>query len=255
MRSPAIAAPEQDQEDVAQTFETGAWEFTPEVVGVFDSHVRAHAPHYDVIQTLVAEVADWTLPEGGTYADIGASTGETLRTLLGRRSSRRFKAYLYDESGPMLDRAKALLNTPAVASDRGPVMYHQATLPEDGLQHEAADLTVSVFTLQFMGPAARAGTLALARQHAPDTGCLLVAEKVRPPDSRWAEIANARSHDWKAEHGVSAEAIRAKERSLRGVLRPGTVGSLRQEILDAGWASPEVLFAWHNWVVLGAFAR
>lgn len=243
------------ERDVAETFETGAWEFTPEVAEVFGQHVRAHAPHYDVIQRLVTEVADWTLPEGGIFADLGASTGETVRALHARHRGRHFTAYLYDEAPSMLDRAKALTNSPDLAGDRGPVYYHQTSLPEGGLAHDGADLTTAVFLLQFLPPANRVPTLRLAREHATETGCLLVAEKIRPPDSRWAEIANARSHDWKAEHGVDADAIRAKERALRGVLRPATLEQLRAEVSEAGWAAPEVLFSWHSWVVLGAFAR
>lgn len=62
------------------------------------------------------------------------------------------------------------------------------------------------------------------------------------------------SHDWKAAHGISDTAIRAKSRALRGVLIPQPQNSLITMIKTAGWKSPEVLFRWHQWAVIGAFA-
>jgi len=70
--------------DIAETFGVGAWQFTPEVADVFDDHVRASVPHYDVIQDLVAECADWLVPAGGLVADLGAATGVTARRIAAR---------------------------------------------------------------------------------------------------------------------------------------------------------------------------
>ena len=53
---------------------------------------------------------------------------------------------------------------------------------------------------------------------------------------------------------TSAEAIRAKSRALRGVLRPMGAIQLEELIGQAGWHSVEVLFRWHNWALVGAFA-
>jgi tRNA (cmo5U34)-methyltransferase len=238
------------KKDIAEEFTTGGWEFTPDVVRVFDDHVRASVPFYDAIQNLVAEVADWALPTGGMYADLGASTGATLGVILDRHGGRDFTACLYDEQSAMLDRAKATLNPRA----GGSIRYYQQKVQEP-YQHHDADLTTALFLLQFLPLADRQTVLTLARQHAADTGCLIVAEKVRLEDSRWAEIANERSHDYKSAHGISDAAIRAKARALRGVLVPHSEATLRNAIFDAGWDTPTTLFCWHNWLVLGAFAR
>ncbi|HEV2930438.1 MAG TPA: methyltransferase [Propionibacteriaceae bacterium] len=234
--------------DIAEQFPTGGWEFTPDVVDVFPEHVRASVPYYDDIQQMIAEVGDWVLPNGGVYADLGASTGATLAALYYRHPDRQFTAHLYDESGPMLDRAKATLNGP-----RRLIYYHQQRIQEP-YQHEDADLTTCLFTLQFLPLSDRREVLALARKHAAPTGVIVVAEKIRPLDPRWAEIANDRSHDWKAAHGIGDDAIRAKARALRGVLVPHPESTLRGALADAGWRWAEVLFCWHSWLVIGAFA-
>jgi tRNA (cmo5U34)-methyltransferase len=237
--------------DIAERFAAGSWEFTPEVAEVFDEHVRASVPFYDAIQDLVAEAADWLVPAGGLIADLGAATGTTVAAVLARHPERDARAALYDEQPAMLAKATARLIDP-IARDR--VHIYPRRIEDGPLDHKEADLTVCLFTLQFMPLAARRQALYLARQAAAETGALIVAEKIRPLDTRWAEIGADASYDWKAAHGVTPAAIRAKARALRGVLNPQPLGDLLEAIRGAGWRSTEVLFRWHNWVVVGAYA-
>lgn len=236
--------------DIAESFDTGAWRFTQDVVDVFPEHVRASVPFYDAIQDLVAEAADWLLPHEGLLADLGASTGTTVDRITHRHPHRRLRAVLYDVEKTMLD--KAADNLREAPADR--IEYVQARIQDAPLQHTDADLTVSLFTLQFLPLRDRVSALRNARLAATETGALIVAEKVRPSDSRWSEIANDASHDWKAAHGIPDTAIRAKARALRGVLAPHPHSTLVQVVTAAGWCAPEVLFRWHSWMVLGAFA-
>jgi tRNA (cmo5U34)-methyltransferase len=237
--------------DIAEQFPAGGWSFTQDVADVFPDHVRASVPYYDVIQATVAEMADWLIPDGGLVADLGASTGTTVRLICDRLPGREIRAALYDESEPMLDRARLALDGHASQLD-----VHTASLPADPLKHSGADLTLALFLLQFLPAAAdRVGVLRAARGCSADTGALLVAEKTRPVDSRWAEIANDVSHDWKAAHGISDAAIRAKARSLRGVLIPWTLRQTIRTIESAGWHNTEILYRWHSWAVLGAWAE
>jgi tRNA (cmo5U34)-methyltransferase len=67
-------------------------------------------------------------------------------------------------------------------------------------------------------------------------------------------LAGDLSHDWKAENGIADTAIRAKAQALRGVLRPYSMDALLASITTAGWVDPEVIFRWHQWVLVGAFA-
>jgi tRNA (cmo5U34)-methyltransferase len=236
--------------DVAESFAAGAWSFTPDVVDQFDGHVRASVPFYDAIQDLVAELSDWLVPRGGLVADLGASTGTTVRNIIYRQAHRGVSAVLYDVEQPMLDQAaKNLTSAPARNID-----YVCAPIQSPPLQHTDADLTLCLFTLQFLPLRDRVAALRMARMSARETGALVVAEKVRPLDSRWHEISTDASHDWKATHGVTSDGIRAKSRALRGVLTPHPQDTLVHSIQAAGWHDPETLFRWHQWVVIGAFA-
>lgn len=234
--------------DVAEQFGTGGWAFTPAVVDVFPEHVRASVPFYDAIQGLVAQASDWLLPAGGLVADLGCATGITVRGIMDRHPAREVRAVLYDTESAMLD---AALKTLADVSGR--VVAHQSPI-EQPLHHSDADLTLALFTIQFMPLRDRLAALRNARLCSNESGALIVAEKIRPVDARWAEISTEVSHDWKADHGISPEAIRAKARALRGVLVPYPQSTLMMTVKAAGWCEPEVLFRWHSWIVVGAFA-
>jgi tRNA (cmo5U34)-methyltransferase len=240
--------------DVAESFGPGAWAFTPEVADVFPEHVRASVPMYDAMQAIVAEAADWLVPTGGHVADLGAATGITCAAIAARHPERRICFDLYDESEAMLKHAETTLRAlPDLAGHRS--VTHVGRVETGPYHHSPADLTLALFVLQFLpDPADRERTLRLAHEHAAPGGALIVAEKIRPHDSRWAEIAADVSHDWKAEHGVADAAIRAKARALRGVLVPSTGEQLAAIIRRAGWVAPEVLFRWHQWQLVGAFA-
>lgn len=237
--------------DIAEQFRTGGWAFTPEVAAVFDDHIRASVPFYDAIQDLVAEASDWLTPAGGLIADLGAATGITVDRIITRHPERSLRAVLYDEQPAMLGQAVQRLAT-AVAA--GQVTTYARRVQDGPLEHDHADLTLCLFTLQFLPWPDRVAALTAARKAAAPTGALLVAEKVRPLDVRWAEIGTDVSHDWKARHGITPDAIQAKARALRGVLLPASLAALAGLVVDAGWSTPEVLFRWHQWVLIGAYA-
>lgn len=122
------------------------------------------------------------------------------------------------------------------------------------MKHRGADLTTALFLLQFLRPAERVDVLREARRCSAATGALVIAEKIRPTHPVFAEIANDVSHDFKATQGISDTAIRSKARALRGVLIPRPLPDLLGEITEAGWAHPDVLFRWHQWIVVAALA-
>jgi tRNA (cmo5U34)-methyltransferase len=235
--------------DIADTFATGGWEFTPEVTAVFDDHVRASVPFYDHIQNLVAELSDWLLPNNGCYADLGASTGTTLVAIAERHPTRRIRAELYDEEASMLDVAKKKIEKLNVV----PTLNLQRL--QQPFKHREADMTVALFTLQFLAKRDRLHVLSEAHRCSAKSGVIVLAEKIRPDHALLAEIANDVSHDYKSAAGISDTAIRSKARALRGVLVPQTISGLTTELYEAGWRKTDVLFRWHQWVIVIGFAR
>lgn len=237
--------------DLAEQFPTGQWEFTPAVVEEFDQHVAASVPHYDQLQAMIATTADWLVPADGVVADLGSSTARTAWEIQQRHPDRRVTFHLYDESPAMLEKGRRrLAGTGACTRTH----THEQRVEHD-LQHADADLTLALFTLQFMRLEDRLRALRGARASAADGGALIVAEKIRPLGTRHAEIAMDASHDEKSLAGISDEGIRAKARALRGVLVPYSEPTLIDLLTAAGWSEAETFFRWHNWVAVLAFAR
>lgn len=122
-------------------------------------------------------------------------------------------------------------------------------------EHADADLTVAMWLLQFLSPAARRPLLIAARGRSAPGGAILVATKTRMAEPRWQEIAEAALDDYKADHGVTPEQRVAKTRALRGTMRPDTDAAVIADLRSAGWHSPTLLWRWHVWSVIGAFAQ
>jgi len=226
---------------------TGGWAFTPEVADGFDEHVRQSVPYYDLIQEAVTDAAGWVVPDEGEVVDFGASTGETLTRILARYPTRRLHVTAYDTSPAM--RVACSRN---VSRDQVLTLSMESDIRQQA--HSSADLTLALFTLQFLQPWERRDVLTQAHERSKPGAALLVAEKVRVADSRWAEVAHELSWDYKVAMGIQADDVLAKARSLRGVLRPETAGHLEGHMLDAGWRNPTCLFRWHQWVLYGAWA-
>jgi tRNA (cmo5U34)-methyltransferase len=201
-------------------------------------------PFYDVIQDTVAELSDWLAPDTSTLVDLGVSTGETFARITQRHPDRSLALIGYDTSEEMLTAAK--VKVPGLCG-------YQRSI-EDGLTHHEAQLTLSLFTLQFLPPRHRVNVLRMAHNLTTPEGALLIAEKVREPDARWFEIGAELSWDKKAEAGIPSESIRSKARALRGVLQPNTLRGNLDMITEAGWQGATCLFKWHQWCLFGAFA-
>ncbi len=209
----------------------------------FDTHVAAHLPGYADVQRLVAIVAEFAVPVGGTVADLGCSTGKTAEVIdtLGRD----IFFHLYDADASMLDAAHERLTA---AHE-----LHLTPLPE-GMCHTGADLTTCLWLLQFLPPDQWRTLLHAARMRSRPTGCLLVAAKTRHPDPRWDEIAVAALDEYKQEAGVSPAERADKAKALRGTLYQASVPAICADLTAAGWHSPTVLWRWHVWSVIGAWA-
>jgi tRNA (cmo5U34)-methyltransferase len=206
-------------------------------------------PYYDDIQAMVAQFSDWLLPAGGLFVDLGASTCTTLAAICDRHPGRRFRAELYDEEPSMLERAREKI------SGRNTLASFHVQRLQQPLKHLGADLTVALFTLQFLREQDRLLVLTEARRCAAGSGAIILAEKIRPEHPLLSEIAMDASHDFKAAAGITDTAIRSKARALRGVLMPQSLPRLLTELREAGWVSNDVVFRWHQWVIVIGFAR
>jgi tRNA (cmo5U34)-methyltransferase len=220
----------------------------------FDEHVARHLPGYFDVQRLVALVAEHCVPNGGVVADLGCSTGQTARTIADRLSRRWLSFYLYDADPSMLAVAGEQMHAPERARPNALCHYHRVALPAP-LEHDQASLTTMLWTLQFINPNSWVDILREARYCAAENGVLLVAAKTIQPDTRFQSVAESALDDYKQEAGVGAEERATKTKSLRGTQHAVSSEGYARAIRDAGWAKPVVLWRWHVWTVLAAYAN
>lgn len=222
---------------------TADWTFT-DMGTEFDAHVAAHLPGYADVQRLVALVATFAVPDAGVVADLGCSTGRSSYEIA--RLSRNAEFWLYDSDDSML----------AVSAER-PFLRHAHRILGDveySMQHAGADLTLALWLLQFMHPRKWRPILSEARLRASPNGCVLVAAKTQHPDPRWEQIAVAALDDYKSDQGVRPPERADKTKALRGVLHPVPPAQIARDLVASGWHSPTVLWKWHVWSIIGAWA-
>lgn len=210
----------------------------------FDQHVAAHLPGYADVQALIRLIASMQVPDGGTIADLGCSTGTTALNLAGL--GRDITFWLYDNDRSMLDIAGTRL------ADQHRVLCHQDV--REPLEHIGADLTIALWLLQFLPPQDWNQVLTQARHRSAPTGAVIIAARTMHTDTRWEQVGLAALDDYKAGQGVSADERAAKTRALRGVQGAWPVTRYRMALMDAGWHEPTVLWRWHIWTVIGAWA-
>lgn len=225
----------------------GEWKFTPEVTAEFDEHVQQSVPHYAEMQRMIAELSDWLVPDGGTIADLGASTGTTIDAIAQRHPARTINAHLYDVEKHMLDAARDKL----AKHSKLKANYHTTNICRE-LKHREADLTIASLTIQFLTDAQRHDALDRARFHSRKAGTLVLVEKVRQDHSEWQDIAAELTQERKALAGLSDKEIRDKQAAIRGVLRPHTTGHIVNELHASGWDEIDEVWRWHNWCMLVA---
>lgn len=216
----------------------------------FDDHALAHLPEYRRAHETIAHAASFALRPGGLLVDLGASTGYAVESISNALAQRPFDAMLYDLDDSMLEQARTRLDP--IENVRAE--FHQLDLVLDGMPHQDADVTLLLWTLQFLPPHSWPAVLSCARNLAAPDGLLLVGAKTRLSDSRWQEQADAATSDWKATHGVTPQEALDKSRSLRGTMLVVSLDRLYRELETAGWHAPAVLFRWYSWVIVGAWA-
>jgi tRNA (cmo5U34)-methyltransferase len=216
----------------------------------FDEHAQKHLPHYSTAHQVVCHAATYALHTGGVVADLGCSTGHAIEAIAGHIPGRPFTAHGYDADQSMLDHAAIRLG----GNSHVECKFSRVDLTCDPLEHEEADVTLALWTLQFLPPSTWVPLLRAAHDAASADGLLLIGAKTRLSDARWQESADGALADWKDQHGVTPEEALAKSRSLRGTMSVVSTGRLFDVVEAAGWHSSAILFRWNAWVVLGAWA-
>lgn len=195
----------------AEEGETGRFEFSEKVVGVFADMIRRSVPGYGLTLTAIEAVAGRDVPEGTNIYDLGSSLGASVEAAWRGAREKKVEIHGVDNSAAMVTRARELLDLPGVS-------FHE----DDAVSWpmENAGLIVLNFTLQFVPLQKREALLRRCFEALVPGGVLFLSEKFVSPDEEDEDWLKELHWEFKRQQGYSEMEIARKRESLEDVLVP-----------------------------------
>tara|TARA_B100000614_G_scaffold191325_1_gene172342 strand:- start:35 stop:751 length:717 start_codon:yes stop_codon:yes gene_type:complete len=195
------------------------WSFSGKIVSTFDKHINDSVPLYQEGHKIILNLSDYFIKNNSTVYDIGSSTGQLLKSLNQRNSSKKKVKYFGIECvNDMIKFAKKKNNSKNINYLKKDIIKHKL---------KKNDLTISYYTLQFIPPRVRQNVINKIYKSLNWGGAFVFFEKVRGPDARFQDILTGMYNEFKLERGYEPEEIFNKTRSLKSVLEPfSTLGNL-----------------------------
>jgi tRNA (cmo5U34)-methyltransferase len=220
------------------------FEFNTEVAAVFDDMLVRSVPFYVEQHHLILEIAEKFWTEGTTVYDLGCSTA-TMLVELSKKLGNKARLVGYDNSEPMLERARAKV---ANAGLRERVEVRMADLNADLSQMplDNAGIVTLCWTLQFVRPLKRDPLIRKIYENLVDGGVLIVTEKILTNSSHMNRFFIEFYYDFKSRNGYSEEEILRKREALENVLVPYRVDENFEMFRRNGFEITETFFQWYN---------
>jgi tRNA (cmo5U34)-methyltransferase len=219
------------------------WQFTQSVADVFDEMLERSIPQYDVMRSLVTDIAIEFRQQGTDILDIGTSRGEAIKPLVDLYGSSN--TYVGVESAPAM--AEVFRDRYAHLIDSGIVRFFELDLREE-LPPCRASVVMSVLTLMFVPINYRQRIIADIFQTLVPGGAFVLVEKVLG-EGRLNDIMIDKYHSLKQQNGYSREEIDRKALALEGVQVPLTASWNEQMLRSAGFTAVDCF--WRCWNFAG----
>jgi len=220
------------------------FQFNEEVASVFDDMLVRSVPFYLEQQSLIEEIAGRFAVPDTNVIDLGCSTGTTL-IRLARRLERGVRFLGYDNSEPMLERARQNADDLGVGER---IEFCNGDFNEnfDNLVIKNASVVTICWTLQFVRPLHRDRLIRKIHQGMVNGGALIVTEKVLTNDSNMNRFFIDFYYDFKRRNGYSEQEISRKRESLENVLIPYRFDENFELFKRNGFTTVETFFQWYN---------
>jgi tRNA (cmo5U34)-methyltransferase len=221
----------------------GKWEFDPSVTSVFDDMIARSIPDYASMREIVESFAARYGAEGGTLLDLGCSTGLSIKAFLNR--AKRIIGVEVSES--MLD---------VVTEKFGSFMNVQIEALDLRTGFPAVqdvDVTLAVFTLQFIPVEHRRRVVRSVYEALRPGGAFILAEKVLGESASNQAAFVEVYHRFKERQGYSREEVDRKALALEGRLVANTAHENVAMLRAAGFREVECIWRWVNfaaWVAV-----
>lgn len=218
----------------------GNFQFDRQVAKNFDSHVRKSVPFYEEVQRMIVEISDWFIFKNSVVYDLGCASGETIKNLWNKHHKAKNPMFIgIDSSTEMLEIASHKLH--------GQVVLRKVDL-NNKVKVQDASLCLLLYTLQFVSPANRQQLLSTIYNGLVDNGALILVEKVVGNNPKFNEVWIELYEDMKLRNNLQLEQIKAKSKSLRGVLLNYSQDKNIRLLEQAGFKDIDIFWKWYNFV-------
>jgi tRNA (cmo5U34)-methyltransferase len=221
--------------------------FTREVAEVFDDMVLRSIPFYEESIRMLCEWGRRFYQPGTHVVDLGSSTGTTLIALAEAIAEPTAKLIGVDNSGPMVEVARAKFNTSNIGAD---VEFRQSDILLTEIRN--ASIVIMNYTLQFIPVAKRPEILQRIHDGLNPGGIFFLSEKIRSGSPCLQEAQTSIYESFKYANGYSDDEISRKKAALDQVLVPFTLSEHFEYLYAAGFRSVEPVMFWNNFISLVA---
>lgn len=216
------------------------WEFDESVERCFGDMLSRSVPGYPQMRQTVHQVAREFARPGGTIIDLGSSKGDAIATMLRDRGMETSRFVAVENAPAML----AALRRRFELEPRVSVLDHDIRneyRTGDGCEFQPRNVSIvlSILTLQFVEPEARARILRRVYRSLVPGGALILVEKVLAEHDALDRLLVKMHHSYKAGRGYTEEEIARKRLALRGVMQPTTALSNELCLILAGFPAVE----------------
>jgi tRNA (cmo5U34)-methyltransferase len=228
-------------------YKANNWEFNEDVAKVFKDHVRQSVPMYDAFHDMIAELSRWFIRNDSIVFDLGCATGEVIRRLCLEHADKNVTYVGIDNSIAMIQESHEMVNTykfQNVCLQQDDIRNLEDYVPGEG----TLDFITSVLTLQFVHPRYRPEILRAVHASLAPGGAFILVEKTVGAFAQLDEMYVECYHEMKMRKGLTVQDVHDKQKSLRSVLMPASVGENIRWLKDAGFRTMEAFFKWHNFV-------
>ena len=215
--------------------------FSKEIVEVFDDMLNRSVPFYQETQRMIREIASDFAVEGTNIYDLGCSTATTFLAI-DKFIPAKINFIGIDYSPDMLEKAQQKLKANKVSRKCQFIcMDLNASLPIVN-----ASVVVMNLTLQFIRPLYRERVIKSIADGINKGGCFILIEKVLSRDSTLNRLFIKYYYNFKKKQGYSEMEIAQKREALENVLIPYRPEENRSLLLESGFRECDTFFKWYN---------
>ncbi len=217
------------------------FQFNEKVAHAFNDMASRSIPLYWESQTALAKLVCQSYKKKGIVYDLGCSTGNSLKAILGEPGGRQIKMVGIDNSFSMCRQARLNIDL-FVEASQIPIICQDILLAN----LKNTEIVILNYVCQFFRPDEKKLLIKKIYDALPKSGLLIICEKLEIEDANMSQMFTKLYYDFKESKGYSQLEISQKRDALENVLQPLSLSDLSRLLKSSGFSSWEVFFKWFN---------